>query len=78
MQYLVTINAALVANWDYDPQDLAENIYAQACELARSEEHLLQLEVLPVPLPQDESALTFMPAPRNDTDQEEGGQETLS
>jgi hypothetical protein len=78
MQYLVTISAVIVSEWNNDPEDLAANLYAQVCELAFSEDHLLQLEVLPVPLPKDASAFTAMPAPRNDFDQKEGGEETLS
>jgi hypothetical protein len=77
MQYLISINAVIVAEWDNDPEDLAENIYAMVTEIAASEDHLLQLEVAPVPLPQDSSAFPVLPAATDDSAQEEGGQETL-
>jgi hypothetical protein len=77
MQYLVSVNACIVAEWNGDPQDLAENIYAQASEIAYSEEHLLQLEVAPVPIPSETNAL-LLPSARDDSDTEEGGQEGVS
>jgi hypothetical protein len=77
VQYLVSVNAVIVAEWNADPEDLAENIYAMVTEIAASEDHLLQLEVAPVPLPQDSSASPVLPAATDDLTQEEGGPETV-
>lgn len=50
-QYIVDVRLQLVVDSNDDPQDVAENIYAQCAEIAYSEDHLLRLEVMPCPLP---------------------------
>jgi hypothetical protein len=55
-QYIVDIRMQIVVESTEDPQNVAENIYAQCAELAYSEDHLLRLEVMPCPLPPSSSS----------------------
>lgn len=50
-QYLVDVKLQFILeSWD-DPNEIADNIYARCADFAFSEDHLLQLEVIPCPLP---------------------------
>jgi len=51
MRYLVDIEMQMLVDSNLDAEDVAENLYARLCELAYSDEHLLQLSVFPKCLP---------------------------
>jgi len=50
-QYLVDVKLQFILDSYEEPDDIAENIYARCADFAFSEDHLLQLEVIPCPLP---------------------------
>lgn len=51
LQYLIEIEMQMIVDSDLEIDELAENVYARCAELAYSEEHLLDLSVIPSPLP---------------------------
>jgi hypothetical protein len=51
LQYLVDVKLQFVLDSCDEPSDIAEDIYSRLADFAYSEDHLLQLEVIPCPLP---------------------------
>jgi hypothetical protein len=51
VQYLVDVKLQFILDSLDDPNEIADNIYARCADFAFSEDHLLELEVTPCPLP---------------------------
>lgn len=76
-QYIIDVAMKVVVDAEGEIEEVAENFYAQCAELARSDDHLLYLEVSPCPLPQisdiEPDTLHF----GNDSFEQEGGEASL-
>jgi len=69
-QYLVDVKLQFILDSYEDANEIAENVYSRCADFAYSEDHLLQLEVIPCPIPPittDDGSRDLRDAPAHQT-----------